>query len=74
MAPEDRFNRHVYDVLSILISEHNEMAAKLYAAELVLQKADPALFDAYVKGIADARRKLNLRAPIEVLAPLRNNP
>jgi hypothetical protein len=73
-TPSPNFPRHVYDVLSLLISQQNESAVKIHAAERVFEKSDPTLFDAYVKEIAVARRELNLRAPLEVLAPLKNNP
>jgi hypothetical protein len=59
------------DVLAKLIYDHNEMAAKIYAAEKVLQREDPIRFDAYVREIEAARRDLNLPAPLEVLAVLR---
>jgi len=68
------FPKHVLDVLSNLIQNYNELAVKLAAAERVLARQDPAVFEAYLKEKESAARELKLRAPAEVLAPFRSNP
>jgi len=70
---ENTFNQHVYDALSLLIQNYNDLALKVIAAERILARQNRSVFEDYLTEKTSVERELKLRAPLEVLAPLRNS-